>query len=61
MGDRFLEGTAVRQRYGNVRRYCDVVWRSGPTLGVQFVLSRTVKQGGESFVDATLARIGNKD
>lgn len=46
---------------GDVRRQCEVMWRAGNSIGVQFIQSPMGGDEPVSFRDDALARIGLKN
>lgn len=46
---------------GEVRRQCEVMWRTADSIGVQFTQPSTADEENVSFLDDALARIGSKN
>jgi PilZ domain-containing protein len=51
----------VLSKKGEVRRQCEVTWRSEKSIGVRFVLSVSPEDKESSFVSDMLARISSRN
>lgn len=51
----------VLSHNATVRRKCDVMWRSGSSVGVRFRLSPSPEEAAFSFIKDTLARLTPDD